>query len=131
MIFYSDLNQQDSLVDEKLYDIEAIYQSIHNIINTTKGERLFLLDFGVDLEQYLFEPMTFETINAVYFEVYNALKKWEPRIKISNSQSGAKANYDNHTIDLTIVFSLKGKLAEKYVYQTTLTNTQKDRYYEL
>ena len=131
MIFYSDLNQQDNLVDTKLYDLESIYQSIHNIINTNKGERLFLLDFGVDLEQYLFEPMTFKTVNLVYYEVYNALIKWEPRIKILNSESGYVPNYDNHTIDLSIVFSIKGQLADQYVYQTTLTSKQKDKYYEL
>ncbi|MCK5537221.1 MAG: GPW/gp25 family protein [Bacteroidales bacterium] len=130
MIFYSDLNQQDNLVDSKLYDLESIYQSIHNIINTNKGERLFLLDFGVDLEQYLFEPMTFKTVNLVYYEVWNALTKWEPRIKLLNAESGYVPNYDNHTIDLTIAFSIKGKMADVYVYQTTLVSKQKEEYYE-
>ena len=131
MIFYSDINQQDNLIDEKLYDIEAIYQSIHNIINTQTGQRLFLPEFGVDLWQYLFEPMTFVSVKQVYLEVYNALERWEPRIKISNRESRYVPNYETHTIDLTIVFSIKGKLEEKYVYQTELTTTQKDNYYEL
>ena len=131
MIFYSDINQQDNLIDVKLYDIEAIYQSIHNIIYTEKNQRLFLPEFGVNLWQYLFEPMTFVTVKQVYMEVYTALEKWEPRIKLHNSESSYIPNYETHTIDLNIVFSLKGKIEEKYVYQTTLTNLQKDNYYEL
>ena len=39
MLFYSDLNQSDNLVDAKLYNLESIYQSIHNIISTEKGQR--------------------------------------------------------------------------------------------
>lgn len=131
MIFYSDLNQQDNLVDSKLYDLESIYQSIHNIIYTSKGERLFLLEFGVDLWRYLFEPMTHAVVLKVYYEVYDALKRWEPRIEVLNAESGYVADYDNHLIELTIVFQIKGDLEEKYVYQTTLTNKQKDKYYEL
>ena len=130
MLFYSDLNQQDSLVDKKLYNLESIYQSIDNIINTEKGQRLFLPEFGVDLWQYLFEPMTYEVVNQVYYEVYDALERWEPRIKIL-TESSYVPHYDEHTIDLTIVFSIKGKLDDKYVYQTVLSNTQKEFYYEV
>ena len=130
MIFYSDLNQQDNLRDIKIYDLEAIYQSIDNIINTEKGQRLFLPEFGVDLWQYLFEPMTDVIVFQVYLEIYNALEKWEPRIKLL-SDSGFVPNYDTHTIDLSIVFEIRGRTDTKYVYQTDLTFTQKENYYEL
>ena len=130
MLFYSDLNQQDNLVDEKIYNLESIYQSIDNIINTEKGQRLFLPEFGVDLWQYLFEPMTHEIVVQVYFEVYNALEFWEPRIEIL-PESNYEANETSHSIDLTIVFDIKGKLEEKYVYQTSISSLQKDLYYEL
>ena len=131
MIFYSDINQQDNLTDEKLYDLEAIYQSIHNIINTQKGQRLFLPEFGVDLWQFLFDPMSPAIQHQVYMEVYRAIKVWEPRVEIQNSQSSYIGNPETHTIDLNIVFILKGELGEKYVYQTSLSNTQKENYYEL
>ena len=130
MLFYSDLNQQDNLVDEKIYNLESIYQSIDNIINTEKGQRLFLPEFGVDLWQYLFEPMTHEIVVQVYFEVYDALEIWEPRINIL-PESSYTANDIEHSIDLTIVFEIKGKLEEKYVYQTSISSLQKDLYYEL
>ena len=130
MIFYSDLNQQDNLVDSKVYDLEAIYQSIHNIISTEKGQRLFLPEFGVNLWQYLFEPMTDAIVFQVYLEIYEAIEIWEPRVKLSN-KSTYEPNYENHTIDLNIVFTLKGKIAEEYVYQTTLTTNQKENYYAI
>ncbi len=130
MLFYSDLNQQDNLVDDKVYNLESIYQSIHNIINTEKGQRLFLPEFGIDLWKFLFEPMTDEIVMEVYMEVYDALEYWEPRIKILD-ESNYVANYENHTIELTIVFEIKGKLEEKYIYQTVLSNKQKESFYEI
>ncbi len=129
-LFYSDLNQQDSLIDEKIYNLEAIYQSIDNIINTEPMQRLFLPEFGCDLWQYLFEPMTDDTVRKVYYEVYNALERWEPRIKLL-PESNYVPNFYNHTIDLTIVFAIKGKLEQQYVYQTILSQTQKEFYYEV
>ena len=129
-LFYSDLNQQDNLIDNKIYNLEAIYQSIDNIINTEKGQRLFLPEFGIDLWKFLFEPMTDEIILEVYLEVYDALEYWEPRIVLL-PESNYKANYTNHTLDLNIVFSIKGKLEDKYIYQTTLSNKQKETFYEI
>jgi len=130
MIFYSDINSQDPLVDDKIFDIESVYQSIENILSTRKGERLFLHDFGVDLDKYLFDLNSFGFELDLFTEVYAAIDLYEPRIKIDMSESFVRANGDTHVAELVLVFSIIGKTFDKYVYQTDLTKIQKERYYE-
>lgn len=130
MAFYSDVNHQDPLVQDKVYDLEDIYQSIHTILNTEKGERLFLPDFGVNLEQYLFEVMTWQTEQDVYMEIYRALNRYEPRIKIVDQFSFIRVeNY--HELYAEIAFTLKGKVSDTYLYQSRITPNQKGKFYEV
>jgi phage baseplate assembly protein W len=131
MIFYSDVNRQDPLVDEKIYDVEAVLQSLDTLINTTPGERLFLPDFGIDLEKFLFEPMDWKTKSEMFDEIFRKVGKYEPRAEINTRLSGIEEDPINHTISIDLVFSIKGKRYQEYVYQTVLTDQQKERYYEL
>ncbi len=128
MIFYSDVNQQDPLEQDLLYDLEDIYQSIHNILNTEKGERLFNPNFGVSLERFLFEIVTPLTEKQIYLEVYTALKQYEPRIEINSSLSFVKGE-NFHDIYVEIAFTIKGKVSDLYLYQSRVSKKQKDKFY--
>jgi len=130
MNFYSDVNHQDPLVQDKIFDLEDIYQSIHTILNTEKGERLFLPGFGVNLEQYLFENLTWQTEQDIYQEVYQALNKYEPRIEIDNHLSYI-SSVNFHEIYVEIVFSIKGKVSDSYLYQSRITKNQRGNFYEV
>jgi len=130
MNFYSDVNHQDPLVQDKIYDLEDIYQSIHNILNTEKGERIFLPEFGVNLEQYLFEPLTDVTEFAIYDEIREALETFEPRIEIDDLHSFVRS-LSPHEIEAEIAFSVKGKVSDKYLYQSRIGRKQKGMFYEI
>src|SRR5579863_8180739 len=52
---YSDLNGLTPQVTPLLVEVQTIYQSLFNILNTKPGERLFEPGFGLSLESYLFE----------------------------------------------------------------------------
>lgn len=131
MTFYSDVNQQDPLVQDKIYDLEDIYQSIHNILNTEKGERLFYPEFGINLEQYLFELLTPVTEKLIYKEVYDALRIFEPRIEIDNNLSYVQSTEEYHTVYAEIAFSIKGKVSDTYLYQSRISTKQKGNFYEV
>ena len=131
MIFYSDINSQDPLIDDKIFDLESVYQSIENILSTRKGERLFLPEFGCDLEQFLFDLDSPGFDMQLFDEIYASLVKYEPRIDVDLGESFVRADGDEHLAELVLVFSITGKTFDKYVYQTDLTNIQKERYYEL
>jgi phage baseplate assembly protein W len=128
MKFYSDINQQDPLVQDKIYDLEDIYQSIHNILNTSKGERLFLPDFGVDLDQYLFEPGTPFVQLQIYEEIAGALRKYEPRIDLVYGKTSFE-EIGPHIFDAQIAFTIKGMEYETYMYQSRITPSQGEKFY--
>lgn len=130
MTFYSDVNQQDNFIQDKIYDLEDIYQSIHNILNTEKGERLFLPEFGINLEQYLFEPMTQVTKWKIFDEIWDALKNYEPRITLLSGKSRiVQSGY--HEYSAEIAFQIKGKVSTIYMYQARIVGNQKDNFYEI
>ena len=52
---YSDLNQLNAPNNELVFDMDSVYQSIGNILQTERGERFFRPDFGADLGRLLFE----------------------------------------------------------------------------
>jgi phage baseplate assembly protein W len=61
---------------------ENIRQAIQIILLTEGGERLMLNTFGGGLARYLFEPNTAATRRQIQSRVENALRLWEPRIKV-------------------------------------------------
>jgi uncharacterized protein len=87
--FYSDINvnyiiDRQSSDIKKEYDIEAIKNSIRNILTTRKMERRMLPEFGASLEQILFEPMDDVTAKRIGEVILNELKTWEPRISLTD-----------------------------------------------
>lgn len=65
-------------------DIEAIRQSVMNIILTKRGERPFDSSFGSNLSSFLFDnfdPITFTLIKQ---EIESSIINYEPRVRILN-----------------------------------------------
>jgi uncharacterized protein len=63
-------------------DVEAVKQSVINILSTNRGERPFLPSFGGNIRSYLFE--NFSPVMAVELEeeIISALANHEPRVKV-------------------------------------------------
>ena len=53
-----------------------ISNGIRDLLETTRGERLFLMDYGVDMVPYLFEPMTDELIYEMREAVVTAVNTY-------------------------------------------------------
>jgi hypothetical protein len=64
------------------YDIEAIENSITNILTVAKGEVPGRPNFGCVLEQFLFEMQDELTFEAIRQAIKEALIEFEPRIKV-------------------------------------------------
>ena len=73
-------NKQDLKID---YDEKAIYNSIRNIFNTKKGQKILNPTFGLDLEQYLFENVSKENGQTIGQTIYEELALYEPRIVVN------------------------------------------------
>ena len=100
-------NNQDLKIS---YDEEAIYNSIKNIFNTKKGEKILTPTFGLDLEQYLFENISKENGELIGNTIYEELALYEPRIVCNSVDIIARPEQNEYKITISITIpSLNNK----------------------
>lgn len=116
---YSDLNQYEELQTDSVFNIEAIYQSIHNILATKKRERLFNPEFGSLVDNYLFEPIDDVTSLGLYSVITDAIHRWEPRVRILHHLSSVSPFPEEHLYKVVLVFQVVG-LQGDYNYTTDI-----------
>ena len=73
--------EADGEIAEAVYE-EDIRQAIRIIIFTNRGERLMRPDFGAGLNDFIFEPVSTTTMEAVETRVRESLITWEARIDV-------------------------------------------------
>jgi len=131
MAIYSDINIQDPLNQTLIYDIESILQSLDAILSTQTGTRMFFPEFGINLERFLFEPLTRASEFSMKNEIIQKVRKFEKRIEINRNKSYVKSLIDKHQTDIFIVFEIKGFGGTEYVYQTKLEKNKKGQFYAI
>ena len=82
--------------------VNAVRQSIMNILNTNWGERPFKPHFGANLRSYLFENMNNITAAAMASSIRLAITNYEPRVKILNVNIKTRPEYNEVVITLTV-----------------------------
>ena len=95
------VNSSDIAVDN---DIVAIKNSIKNIFSTRKGQKLLSPDFGSNLEQYLFTPITNVNAQAVGDDILKTINKYEPRIQVTNVLVDPQADKNQYYISVSYTF---------------------------
>ena len=105
---FSDLNAITPTVTPLLVDVQAIYQSLYNILNTRKGERLFQPNFGLSLEDRLFELDDDVTAVAILQELATAIPQSEPRVTLNIAQTSVTRVVGKNEVDLVLVFAING-----------------------
>ena len=91
----------------EIWDVDCINQSIELIIGTYPGERLFEPQFGLGLQYRIFNIASPEEAEALLEVVANALKVWEDRITVLESDMRVIANVDQHSVILIIPYQVK------------------------
>ena len=135
-IFYTDLhldltmqfinkNQLFKQYDKKdlLLDInlEAIKNSIVNIFNTIPGSKILNPEFGLNLNQYLFEPLNEETAKNIGEAIYSTLVLYEPRINVTNIN--VSIDYENLQYLIDLYFTLPNISGNYYHIKQILSQT--------
>lgn len=90
----------------KRLDVNAVKQSIKNLLFTRKGEKLFRPEIGSDLHRILFEPMDFLTVDLLRDVITETIQKFEPRVRLEDVV--VNPNYDSNSYDLTLYFYVIG-----------------------
>lgn len=102
----------------EMHDIEAIKNSLRNILITQPGNRRMLPEFASRIYQILFEPMDEYTAGRLKEAVFESIKKWEDRIVIRSIS--VIPNYDTSTYSLELLFTLKSASSEIYTFSQIL-----------
>jgi len=85
-----------------LRDLDAVKQSIRNLILTNQGERPFQRSIGGNVTRYLFEPVTPFTVFSLQEEILKTVARHEPRVR--NTQVKVSADIDRNLFNVTISF---------------------------
>jgi len=84
---------------------DSVKQSVLNILRTNHGERPFNYNFGANLRAYLFENMTNITAANISTSINVALRNWEPRIEVLNTNIQAKG--EENSVNITVTGRVK------------------------
>ena len=85
-------------------NVDAVKQSIKNIILTDRGERLFNPDFGGNIRALLFENATPHSILTVREMLMSAIETYEPRADIIDVVIATTSQ--EHTVNVSVVFKV-------------------------
>ena len=63
---------------------DKVRASVKQILFTRKGERVMVPEFGSGIMGLVHEPLSEEMIAKAIMETYESLRKWEPRLAVTN-----------------------------------------------
>lgn len=87
-------------------DIDAITNSIENILSTPIGSRPFEREYGSKLYYFVHEPIDRITEEDIRVSLIQALEKWEPRIVIDMQQTTVTRLLDNSGYSVNLYFTM-------------------------
>lgn len=95
---YKTPEQKDFKAD---YDINAIKNSIRNLLTTSPGEKILNPAYGCDLRGLLFEQVTKDIGEQIGRIIYNQLSIFEPRIRIDRINITVSPEENQYEVDLS------------------------------
>lgn len=84
------------------YDIQAISNSVSNILSTRLGDNFLVPDFGARFDKYLFEIISKANGQELGREIETALTKYEPRIQVSNITVQVQTDLQQYTVYISV-----------------------------
>jgi|LWDU01.1.fsa_nt_gi phage baseplate assembly protein W len=102
----------------KKHDVEAVKQSVINILLTNSNERVFSPYFGGDLRSYLFEYFDDITAHAIKSRIISTLNNYEPRVEVISIEVSDVENASTQDGELSIHMEI---LIKSISEQTTHT----------
>lgn len=87
-------------------DVDAIFNSIKNIILTMQGERRMLPTFASNITKLLFEPVDATSARLIAENLIDSIKIWENRIDITGFD--IEPMYDDNYYRCRLNFTVVG-----------------------
>ena len=121
------LNQIPEINDIMIdYDIDALKNSLLNLFSTSPGDKILSPEFGIDLREYIFEPITRERAFDLQRKVFTGITRFEPRLLVDSvvvmpnfdaMEYSISINYSVPTLNITNarLFSVLNKNGYNYI----------------
>ena len=106
----------------EIWDGDVLNQSIELILSTNYGERLFNPSFGVGLQRRIFEIISPADAEDFLDEIALAIKTWEDRVTLIESQMRIISNADRNSIILIIPYIIKRTNVKSVFKKKILSN---------
>jgi phage baseplate assembly protein W len=94
------------------YDEDAINNSLRNLLTTKPGQRFLFPLYGLDLTQFLFEPITSFNAQLIGDLIVYCIDNFESRVSLLNV--GVVPDTDNNIYNITIIVEIP-------IFNTTTT----------
>lgn len=76
------------------------------LLSTLPGERIFHPDYGCNLNQFIFEPVTYQLVNRLQREILKSIDRWEKRIEAVEIDVLSAENRDT-SLRISISYTIK------------------------
>lgn len=86
------------------YDESAIKNSLKNLFNTRPGQRFLFPNYGLDLNEFIFEAATESNARIVGQSIATAIENFEPRVTLKKCL--VVPDPDNSLFDVTVIVEL-------------------------
>jgi phage baseplate assembly protein W len=96
---------------------DAIKKSLINLLKTKLGTRPFRPDYGVDLDQFLFDVPEYETEININKEIGRAIEEHEPRVQLVAIDSTIQ---EDSSVKVVIEYTLES-FSRVQTIETTVT----------
>lgn len=84
------------------YDESAVKNSIVNLFNTMPGQNLLNPEYGLNLLQYIFEPISETNGRQIGNKIMDGITKYEPRVIIKSIDIQVAEDEQTYYITLSI-----------------------------
>lgn len=69
-------------VFSKASSTQLIRSQLQQLIRTRRGERPMMPDFGLDLEQYLFDPLTSTMVSQIVHDINRSIRLYASNVRV-------------------------------------------------
>ena len=90
---------------KRMTDVDAVINSLNNIVATLKGTRRMLPEFAQDIYNLLFEPMDDTTARSIAEQILDGIKAWEDRVDVTRID--ITPDYDGNLYRFSMSFAIK------------------------
>ena len=91
---------------ELVVDIAAINNSLLNLLSCPIGSRPFEREYGSELYSALFEPADSQSAAFLDMGIFQAIRRWEPRIQMDLTRSSVKPTPEGDGFDVLIAYTI-------------------------